>query len=60
VKEDGDVIVYYLYNLIEFQDFLYSGVKFETASTSRHKFGSVFMDGGELCLKLNLQIRFIR
>ncbi len=60
VKSNGDVVMYYLYNLLEFQDFLFSAVKFETASTTRHKFGEVYEEGGSLRLKLNLQIRFVK
>jgi type II restriction enzyme len=58
VKVDGDVVFYYLYNLTAFQEFLFKSVKFEVASTTRHKFGSIYSDGGSDFIKLNLQIRF--
>ena len=60
VKVDGDVVFYYLYNLTDFQEFLFESVKFEVASTTRHKFGEIFSIAGEQFIKLNLQIRFIR
>lgn len=60
VKVDGDVVFYYLYNLTDFQEFLFESVKFEVASTTRHKFGEIYSVAGEQFMKLNLQIRFIK
>lgn len=60
VKVDGDVVFYYLYNLTEFQEFLFNSLKFEVASTSRHKFGDLYKESGDFFVKLNLQIRFIK
>jgi len=60
VKVDGDVVFYYLYNLTDFQEFLFDSVKFEVASTTRHKFGEIYTDSGQYFMKLNLQIRFIK
>lgn len=60
VKVDGDVVFYYLYNLTDFQEFLFDAVKFEVASTSRHKFGEIYTEGSDDFIKLNLQIRFIK
>jgi hypothetical protein len=57
-KKNGDVVLYYVYNLSQFQDYLYSSVKFEVASTSRHKFGSIVERSGKHFIDLNLQIRF--
>lgn len=59
-KTDGQVLIYYLYNLSEFQDYLFQEVKFETPSTSRHDFGQIFYEGDSHKLKLNLQVRFVR
>jgi len=60
VKVDGDVVFYYLYNLTDFQEFLFDSVKLEVASTSRHKFGELYKESGNYYVKLNLQIRFIK
>ena len=60
VKTDGEIVFYYLYNQPSFQDFLFENVKFEVPSTSRHKFGDIYTEGGADFLKLNLQIRFIK
>ena len=59
VKEDGEILCYHIYNRNQFEDYLFNNTKFETASSSRHDFGRIFTEKGELFIKLNLQIRFI-
>jgi type II restriction enzyme len=59
VKTDGEVLCYHIYNRNEFEDYLLNNTKFETSSSSRHKYGEIFLDNGNLYFKLNLQIRFI-
>lgn len=59
VKENGDVLCYHIYNRNEFEDYLFSNTKFETASSSRHDFGSIYRKDNKLYFKLNLQIRFL-
>jgi hypothetical protein len=58
VKQDGEIVCYHVYNLDQFRDYLFDNTRFETASTSRHKFGEAFMKEGEEFINLNLQIRF--
>lgn len=58
VKESGDILCYHIYNRNEFEDYLFDNTKLDTASSGRHDFGSVYADGSELFVKLNLQIRF--
>jgi hypothetical protein len=60
VKEDGEVLCYHIYNRNEFEDYLINNTKLETASSTRHEFGSIYKDGNQLNFKLNLQIRFIK
>lgn len=60
VKDNGDVLCYHVYNRNEFEDYLFHNTKLETASSSRHKFGEIYKENGNLLLKLNLQIRFIK
>jgi len=40
-------------------DDLLEQTKLETASTSKHNFGKLYKENGDLFIKLNLQIRFI-
>ncbi len=60
VREDGEVLCYHLYNRNEFEQYLLNNTKFETASTSRHKFGKIYRVQEDWYLKLNLQVRFIQ
>ncbi|QPL53590.1 HpaII family restriction endonuclease [Vibrio navarrensis] len=60
VKDDGDILCYHLYNKNEFEEYLFSNTKLETASTSKHSFGEVYEDSGCYYLNLNLQIRFLK
>lgn len=60
VREDGEVLCYHLFNHNEFENYLLQNTKFETASTSRHQFGSIYEENGKFYIKLNLQIRFIK
>jgi hypothetical protein len=60
IKESGEVLCYHIYNKNEFEDYLFNNTKLETASSSRHDFGKIYDESGELYFKLNLQIRFIK
>jgi len=59
VKNDGEIVCYHIYNRNEFEDYLFFHTKLETASSSRHEFGTVYKDGDKIYFNLNLQIRFI-
>ncbi|MBO3116798.1 HpaII family restriction endonuclease [Winogradskyella sp. DF17] len=59
VKENGDVLCYHVYNRNEFEDYLFTNTKLDTASSSRHDFGKIYIENGSLYFKLNLQIRFV-
>jgi type II restriction enzyme len=58
VKADGEILCYHIYNKNEFEDYLLANTKLETASSSRHGFGEIYEENGELFFKLNLQVRF--
>lgn len=61
VKRDGDIVCYHFYNINDVEDYLYNNTRFENASRGRYKFGSLYKDNtGDLYIKLNLQIRFVR
>lgn len=59
INESGDVLFYYLYNMRDFQEFLFKNLKFEYGSRTRHKFGKPYVENGKNLIKLNLQLRFI-
>ena len=58
VKKSGDVLFYYLYNMQDFQDFLFNNLKFEYGSRKKHRFGKPYKEKGKTLIKLNLQLRF--
>ncbi|HON43994.1 MAG TPA: HpaII family restriction endonuclease [Planctomycetota bacterium] len=58
VTKEGNVLAYHIYNRNYFEDYLLKNTKYETASTSRHKFGEVYQENGVDLIKLNLQVRF--
>ena len=58
VKADGEILCYHIYNKNEFENYLLANTKLETASSSRHGFGEIYDENGQLYFKLNLQIRF--
>lgn len=61
VKDDGDIVCFTLYDMDAFRDYLIRNTRFETPSTSRHKFGSLFVgEDGNLYFKLCLDVRFLR
>jgi hypothetical protein len=60
VKEDGEILCYHIYNRNEFEDYLLNNTKLETASSTRHEFGSVYKEDNKQLFKLNLQIRFLK
>jgi type II restriction enzyme len=58
VKKNGDILCYHIYNKSDFENYLFANTKLETASSTRHDFGVIYEENGELFFKLNLQIRF--
>ncbi len=58
VKRDGSVVCYHIYNRTDFEQYLYDYTYFDTPSTTRYEYMSVYKENGEYKLKLNLQIRF--
>ncbi len=60
VLPNGELIAFYVYNRSLFDQYLAENTKFERASTTRHKYMSVYKEGTDYLVKLNLQIRFIK
>lgn len=59
VKRDGSVVCYHIYNRTAFEQYLYDYTCFDTPSTTRYEYMSVYEEKGVYKLKLNLQIRFV-
>lgn len=60
VKDDGEILAYHVYNRNDFEDYLMNNTKLDTASSTKHHFGSIYEEYGNQFFKLNLQIRFIK
>lgn len=58
VTKSGGVLAYHIYNRNFFEEYLLKNTKYETASTTRHDFGTLYEENGESLINLNLQIRF--
>ncbi len=60
VLPDGQLVALYGYNTNIFEKYLYESTIFERASTTRHKYLTLFKDehSDDYFIKLNLQIRF--
>lgn len=59
VRRDGEIICYHFYNRNDVEDYLYCNTRFDRASRSRYKYGSLFRGkDGNVYMRLNLQIRF--
>lgn len=56
--ESGDLLCYSLYYDNDFRDYLYANTRFDTPSTTKYKYGSIYEEDGRQFIKLNLQVRF--
>lgn len=60
VKNEGDLVFYHTNQESVFKDYFYEHCFFDTPSSTRHRFGSIYKEGKRLYFKLNLQIRLSR
>lgn len=60
VKENGEIVIYHIYNRNTFKNYLLKSTQLETPSSTRHQFGVLYKENGKTKLKLNLQIRFLK
>ncbi|MFD0966231.1 HpaII family restriction endonuclease [Seminibacterium arietis] len=58
VKSDGSQLAYHITDLASLENYLYENIRFDTPSTTRHRYGSLIAENGNLYFKLNLQLRF--
>lgn len=58
VKEDGDLVCFHFFDRNDLEDYLFHHTKFDTPSTSRHRFGDVYKELDSYFIKLNIQVRF--
>jgi len=59
LKNSGDCVAFHIIDLETLKNYLYKTVKLDTPSTTRHRYGSLYLEkGNKLYFKLNLQLRF--
>lgn len=59
VRKDGDIVCHHIYyDNVSLKNFLFKHTKFESPSGSRHGYGDIYKENGEVFFKLNLQVRF--
>lgn len=59
VKETGEQVGFHIINKKSLEDYLFENIKFDTPSTTRHRFGSLILENNKkLYFKLNMQLRF--
>lgn len=58
VKNNGDILAYYIYNRNAFEDYLLNSTYLEAASTSRNNYANIYKKDEEYFINMNLQIRF--
>jgi DNA (cytosine-5)-methyltransferase 1 len=57
VKEDGSLVFYHANHEDTLKDYFYQHTYFDTPSSTRHRFGSLYKEGNQIHFKLNLQLR---
>lgn len=58
IKSQGDLLLYHVIKDQDMKDYLFKNTRLDTASSSRHRFGSVYQERDKkYYFKLNLQIR---
>lgn len=59
VKNNGEQVGFHIIELSTLEDYLFENIKFDTPSTTRHRYGSLIAENdGKIYFKLNLQLRF--
>ena len=59
VKANGEQVGFHIIDKDSLEDYLFENIKFDTPSTTRHRYGSLISENnGKMYFKLNLQLRF--
>lgn len=58
IKSEADLLLYHVIKDQDLKEYLFKNTRLDTASSSRHRFGSLYQErNGKYYFKLNLQIR---
>ncbi len=59
MKNDGNCVGFHIIETENLKNYLFENIKLETPSSTRHRFGKLYVEKGEqLYFKLNFQLRF--
>lgn len=59
VKDNGDQVAFHIIEQEALEDYLFENIKFDTPSTTRHRYGSLILENDKkMYFKLNMQLRF--
>lgn len=59
VKDDGEQVAFHIIEQEVLEDYLFENIKFDTPSTTRHRYGSLILENDKkMYFKLNMQLRF--
>lgn len=59
VKQSGEQVGFHIVDKDSLEDYLFENIKFDTPSTTRHRYGSLISENnGKIYFKLNCQLRF--
>ena len=59
VKSTGSQVAFHITKLEVLENYLFKSIKFDTPSTTRHRFASVYKErNGKFYFKLNMQLRY--
>ncbi len=59
VKDNGESVAFHIIDQKELKEYLFENIKFDTPSTTRHRFGLLYIESdGCIYFKLNMQLRF--
>jgi DNA (cytosine-5)-methyltransferase 1 len=59
VKETGEQVGFHIIDKKSLEEYLFENIKFDTPSTTRHRFGSLILENDrKIYFKLNMQLRF--
>ena len=59
VKKDLQLLGFHVIQIENLKSYLFENIRFDTPSSTRHRFGSLYLEkNNKLYFKLNLQLRF--
>lgn len=58
LKTNGDCLGFHVIDIDSLKEYMFKNIKLDTPSTTRHRYGSAYVEGDKVFFKLNMQLRF--